>query len=33
MNPVVREAAKKELGGCEHIHIIEPIEVFDCHNF
>jgi len=23
----------RELGGCERIHIIEPIEVFDCHNF
>lgn len=33
MNPVVREAAEAELGGCERIHIIEPIEVFDCHNF
>lgn len=33
MNPVVREAAEQELGGCEHIHIIEPLEVFDCHNF
>lgn len=33
MNPVVREAAQAELGGCESIHIIEPIEVFDCHNF
>lgn len=33
MNPVVREAAEQELGGCERIHIIEPIEVFDCHNF
>lgn len=33
MNPVVREAAEQELGGCEKIHIIEPIEVFDCHNF
>ena len=33
MNPVVRRAAEEELGGCEHIHIIEPIEVFDCHNF
>ena len=33
MNPVVREAADQELGGCENIHIIEPIEVFDCHNF
>ena len=33
MNPVVREAAELELGGCDRIHIIEPIEVFDCHNF
>lgn len=23
----------EELGGCDRIHIIEPIEVFDCHNF
>ncbi len=33
MNPVVREAAEEELGTCDRIHIIEPIEVFDCHNF
>ena len=33
MNPVVREAAIQELGDCDRIHIIEPIEVFDCHNF
>ena len=33
MNPIVRKAADEELGGCDHIHIIEPIEVFDCHNF
>lgn len=33
MNKVVRQAAKKELSGCDRIHIIEPIEVFDCHNF
>ena len=33
MNPLVRQAADEELGGCEQIHIIEPIEVFDCHNF
>jgi UDP-N-acetylglucosamine 2-epimerase (non-hydrolysing) len=33
MNPVVREAAEMELGDCDRIHIIEPIEVFDCHNF
>ena len=33
MNPLVREAAEKELGDRDRIHIIEPIEVFDCHNF
>ncbi len=33
MNPIVREAADVELGDCKNIHIIEPIEVFDCHNF
>lgn len=33
MNPVVRKAAEEELGGCDRIHIIEPIDVFDCHNF
>ena len=33
MNPIVRKAADEELGGCDRIHIIDPIEVFDCHNF
>ena len=33
MNPIVRETAKQEFGDCNQIHIIEPIEVFDCHNF
>lgn len=33
MNPVVREAAAKELGDCDRIHIIEPLEVLDFHNF
>ena len=32
MNPVVRRAADEELGGCDRIHIIEPLEVLDCHN-
>ncbi len=32
MNPVVRKAASEELGDCDRVHIIEPIEVFDCHN-
>lgn len=33
MNPVVREAAAKELGDCDRIRIIEPLEVLDFHNF
>ena len=33
MNPTVRKAAKEELDGCDRIHIIEPLDVFDCHNF
>ncbi len=32
LNPVVRKAASQELGSCDRIHIVEPIEVFDCHN-
>lgn len=33
MNPVVRETANEVLGGDERIHIIEPLEVLDFHNF
>lgn len=33
MNPIVRGAADEELGGCDRIHIIEPLEVLDFHNF
>lgn len=33
MNPVVRETADSILGGDERIHIIEPLEVIDFHNF
>lgn len=33
MNPLVRQAADEELGGCDRIHIIEPLEVLDFHNF
>ena len=33
MNPAVRQAAAEELGDCDQIHIIEPLDVFDCHNF
>lgn len=32
MNPVVRKAAEEELGNFDRIHIIDPVEVFDCHN-
>ena len=33
MNPTVRETANQELGACDRIHIIEPLEVLDFHNF
>ncbi len=33
MNPVVREAAQQELGDCDRIHIIEPLDVLGFHNF
>ncbi|MEE0081510.1 non-hydrolyzing UDP-N-acetylglucosamine 2-epimerase [Catenibacterium mitsuokai] len=33
MNPVVREIADSILGDDERIHIIEPLEVLDFHNF
>lgn len=33
MNPVVRLIADEELGGCNRIRIIEPLDVLDFHNF
>lgn len=33
MNPVVRAAAAEELGDCDRVHIIEPLDVLDFHNF
>lgn len=33
MNPVVRETADQILGGDNRIHIIEPLDVLDFHNF
>lgn len=33
MNPKVREAAHAELDGFNRLHIIEPLEVLDFHNF
>lgn len=32
MNPVVRQAAREELGGCDRIRLIEPLDVLDFHN-
>lgn len=33
MNPVVREIANKILGENDRIHLIEPLDVIDFHNF
>jgi UDP-N-acetylglucosamine 2-epimerase (non-hydrolysing) len=33
MNPEVRKAAHAELDGFERLHIIEPLDVIDFHNF
>jgi len=33
MNPLVRENADAILGGDERIHIIEPLDILDFHNF
>ena len=33
MNPVVRETANEYLGNDDRIHIIEPLDVLDFHNF
>lgn len=33
MNPIVRKAAEDELGCDNRIHIIEPLDVLDFHNF
>ena len=32
MNPLVRKVAEEEFGDLDRVHIIEPVEVFDCHN-
>ena len=32
MNPIVRKAAEEELGNFDRVHIIDPVEVIDCHN-
>lgn len=33
MNPQVRKVASSELGDCEHMRIIEPLDVLSFHNF
>ncbi len=33
MNPIVRQAAEVELGDCDRMQIIEPLDVLDFHNF
>ena len=33
LNPAVREAAREELSSVSRLHIIEPLEVIDFHNF
>ena len=32
-NPLVRSAAEAVLSGCDRVRLIEPLEVFDFHNF
>ena len=33
LNPLVRNAAKEVFGDCNKIHLIEPLDVLDFHNF
>lgn len=33
LNPAVRGPAGEELSGCDRIHLIEPLDVLDFHNF
>ena len=33
LNPKVREIANEEFNGCDRVKLIEPLEVFDFHNF
>lgn len=33
LNPAVREAADKHFGDSKRVHLIEPLEVIDFHNF
>ena len=33
LNPKVREVANEIFAGCDRVKLIEPLEVFDFHNF
>ncbi|WP_417331996.1 non-hydrolyzing UDP-N-acetylglucosamine 2-epimerase [Gordonibacter urolithinfaciens] len=33
LNPLVRKAAHEELDGCDRLHLIDPLDVLDFHNF
>ena len=33
LNPAVRAAAREELGDCDRVRLIEPLDVLDFHNF
>lgn len=33
LNPMVRTCAREYLGDCDRIHLIEPLDVLDFHNF
>ena len=33
MNPAVREAAEAHFADSDRVHLIEPLEVVDFHNF
>ncbi len=33
LNPIIRETANEVFGDCNRIHLIEPLEVLDFHNF
>lgn len=33
LNPLVRQAAAEELEGCDRIRLIEPLDVYEFHNF
>ena len=33
LNPIVRDTANEVFGDCNRIHLIEPLEVLDFHNF